>query len=216
MIRTLAALLLCFVGSGFAQGVFEDLVPKSAIKFSPLHLINFYPTAQVAYEHQLYKSLTAQLDAGYVLPLGERSQRFTNKRGFKSKLEFRYYLDAAERHINYVSVEPYYYRINFDRWAVGAPECIDASCQSQFVRKYNFKMLYREHGFSAKFGGLIYLRGAFLFDYNVGVTLRMVDYDSSLPELFPPARQSWIFEPNEEDRQAAAPHLGIRFVYRIK
>src|SRR5687767_14554290 len=71
----------------------ENLVPDMAIKFSPIHLINFYPTVQLAFEKKIRKKLTAQIDLGYILQNNKlRGNDFGNMRGYKTKAEARQYI----------------------------------------------------------------------------------------------------------------------------
>lgn len=217
MFRFVIVLMVGVVTPTSGQDSLASLIPRSAIKFSPLHMFNFYPTIQIAYEHHISGNFTAQLDAGVVLNFNDVSERFQNKRGFKSKLEVRYYFrsrDDRDR-VNYFAFEPYYYRINFDRTSQGPPECLDADCTVRFVRNYDYMMMYREKGFTFKVGSLKYY-DSFFTDFNFGITNRFVDYDSSLPLLFPEGNPGWFPIPNEEDRRVISPHIGIRFGVRLK
>src|SRR5687768_9130070 len=99
----------------------ESLVPDMAIKVSPLHLLNFYPTIDVAYEQRIRPRFTVQLGFGYVLDVaGDEYERYQNKNGFKLKLEGRHYFGAEDERNRtfYTSLEPYMNAIDFDRRTV--------------------------------------------------------------------------------------------------
>src|SRR5688572_12878470 len=99
--RTKLLLILTFVLSVNcvrAQDESEsgNVVPVHAVKFSPFHLINLYPTIQCAYEFRVSKKWTLQLDGGLALNTHfseDQNKEITNKKGYKLKLEPRYYFD---------------------------------------------------------------------------------------------------------------------------
>jgi hypothetical protein len=198
----------------------EALVPGKAIKVSPLHLFNFYPTIEISYEHRIAKRVTLQLEGGYVLDYGSYDTDFIDKRGVKTKLEARYYFWARDerRKLYYMAAEGYWNAVNFDRKS-SRIECFDNDCQSQFVRFYDYKMEYRESGFTLKVGFLKYFGASDVFiDINSGWTIRNVQYRE--PEELASGGfedDSVIFFeiPNENDRIAVSPNFGIRFGYRI-
>src|SRR5688500_12245551 len=130
------------------------VVPHTAIKASPLHLLNFYPTVELSFEQRLLPRFTTQLEAGYVLNYGSNINRdFQDKRGVKLKLEGRYYFGPVSdaKKIYYGAVEPYMNVINFDRSA-SEVECFDLECSHLYRRQYFDKIEYREHGVSLKIG----------------------------------------------------------------
>ncbi len=199
------------------QFTMDVLVPKSAVKISPIHLLNFYPTVEVSYEHRILPSFTLQEEVGYVLNYGsdERGD-FQNKRGVKLKLEGRYYFFGRtdKKKMYYVSGEVYGNFVNFDRSGRG-PECFDIECQHAFIRDYTYVMKYREHGFSIKLGWFKYF-GRVFFDLNSGWTIRSIKYRE--PSGIQNFQEDWEFFqiPNEDDRIALSPNFGARMGYRFR
>ena len=217
----LAALSLLFFrgASGQDSLAIAMLVPDKAIKVSPLHLLNFYPTIEVSYEQKLWPEITAQIEAGWVLPTGYDDE-FLNKRGIKLKLEGRYYYWGRTRGrvLNYLSVEPYMNVINFDR-QLTRTECFDVECNSMFTRTTLEKMAYREEGVSLKFGLMKYWSKKIFMDLTCGVTLRNIRYSDEPPEPVGVVdmEPNMFFDiPNEEDRVAIAPLFSGRIGYRLK
>jgi hypothetical protein len=186
--------------------------PGEVIKLSPLHLINFYPSVQVAYEHPVSLVSSLQIDLGFVFH-NYGSPDFINKRGIKSKLEFKYYLrDEA----NYLSIEPYFNGVNFHR-RDSLLQCFDLDCTIQFSQSQLYLVQYRETGFSLKFGQTFEMGSNFLFDLNYGLTFRLIDYayKGRLQTQLPPAgSDSWLI--NEGKRTGVSPALGIRFGYVLR
>lgn len=217
MSRTLFYILLLFslIGSRFvyAQDSLIRHKPKHAIKISPVHLLGFYPTVQMAYEFAITDRINIQTDLGYVFNRNNSNDDYRNKRGVKLKLEGRYFLKS--RFYNnegiYFSIEPYFTAIDFDRLSV-TQECFDANCQNTFLRYAQNKVIYREHGFSLKVGYMYSLGSRVWLDINYGGTLRDIKYEGaprSTQQLFN------FFEPNETDRIVIAPIIGVRLTYRI-
>jgi hypothetical protein len=218
----LAFAALFVVLSGRAQGGRDSLtmamvVPHQAVKFSPLHLINFYPTFEFSYEQKIAPQVTVQLEAGYVLNYSnEWDEDFIDKRGVKLKLEGRYYFFGRtdKRKVYYVAGEVYSNIINFDRVRT-TEECFDVNCGHIFRRTAEYKIEYREKGFSVK-AGLIKRFGKFLFDLNSGLTLRDIEYRE--PPILAEQFSDWMFGeiPNERDRTTWSPNIGVRFGYGIR
>lgn len=185
-------------------------------------MLSFYRTVQIAYEHRIAKWLTTQFDAGYVIPNSSDDRYFSNKRGVKLKSELRYYYDGIPSRMTayYVALEGYYNLINFDRRKNQA-ECFDAACVNTFQRTYNYKVKYREPGFSLKIGYIKRFSKRVLMDLNTGLSCRFVHYFQ--PTLPPAAFQDegndvWpnFPVPNEQTRTGISPVAGIRFGFAIK
>jgi hypothetical protein len=209
------AFVIAFSTLRAQDSTIHKLIPGSSIKYSPLHLINFYPTIQVAYEQFITGRLTTQVDLGYVVKV-DRSydERFLNKKGVKVKIEPRIYFAPVlkRRLIYYSSVEGYYNRINFNRKS-DREECFDLSCEHRYIRKYFYPVKYREYGLSLKMGFVKYYRN-FMLDINSGWTLRIIDYQHG---IFEPENFDDFFPiPNETDRIVPSPNLGVRVGYRVK
>jgi hypothetical protein len=195
------------------------VVPHTAIKVSPLHLLNFYPTVELSFEQRILPRFTTQLEAGYVLNYGSNMNRdFQDKRGVKLKLEGRYYFGTVSdaKKIYYGAVEPYMNVINFDR-SVSEVECFDLECNHLYRRQYFDKMEYREHGVSLKIGLLRDLGSGIFLDFNSGLTLRNIRYHEPVrPRSFNELEERNFFQiPNENDRIGFSPNLGLRFGYRF-
>jgi len=191
---------------------------KSIIKFSPLHLINFYPSIQVAYEHRLTPATSLQIDLGYVF-YNFSTPEFIRKNGFKAKAEYRYYLkdERTDRKSPYLSAEPYINAVNFHR-EENTIQCFDLDCQLQFSQKIRYLVQYRETGFSLKYGQVFTMWNNFIFDLNYGMTIRIIRYkekgrDSSPPQDF---FDGFLSIPNERNRIGISPALGLRVGYIIK
>lgn len=210
----------CTLSLGQPRDSAGNGVPVHAIKVSPLHLLNFYPTIEVSYEKKIFRRFTLQAEGGYVLNYPDSADElYQDKRGVKLKLEGRYYLGAlTEREkIYYVAIEPYANVIDFDR--LGAvEECFDLECNHPYTRQISFKVKYREKGASLKAGMVWYVGSGFLLDVSAGFTLRDIIYEEPpLPDEVGYEREwALIRIPNEDDRVTAAPYLGFRFGYRLK
>lgn len=214
----LVVFVACCSSLSAQEFISSDLVPRSAVKFSPLHLFNFYPTFQLAYEHQVASSLTVQGDVGYILNYGNYDPRYQDKEGVKIKLEARLYMEdaTATNKIYYFGLEPYANFINFNRTESGPEECLDESCSNLFIRNYTYQVKAREKGFGFKVGKVRYY-GKVMVDLSLGVMMRFIDYSNSMPELFPEEVREWDWEtPNETDRTVPSPYFGARIGYRIK
>ncbi|HEY0744331.1 MAG TPA: hypothetical protein VGD40_22845 [Chryseosolibacter sp.] len=208
--------------SGYSQGgsdslTMAELVPQQAVKLSPLHLINFYPTIQMSFEQKVASHVTMQVEGGYVLNYNnDLDGDYFNKRGGKAKLEGRYYFFGRtdKQKMYYVAGEVYYNFVNFNRNATQR-ECFDIECEHEFIRTITGKMAYREKGFTIK-AGLFKYFGKFFFDLSSGWTIRAVNYQELTNVL--PADEEWqIWEiPNEEDRVVPGPYVGGRLGYRIR
>lgn len=220
MFRNAIVFILILVEAcAFAQKEYptEALVPDIAVRFSPAHLINFYPTVQFAFERRIGKKLTAQIDLGYVFQNKLETDDFGNMEGYKVKVEPRYYIIGGgknRKRILYGALELYRNSVNFDRkdWR---QECMDPECNIQYTRRYHYAVTYRENGFSLKCGIMRYIHNFFI-DVNSGWGIRFIDYDhpALTPEFF--ADALFLDIPNETDRVALTPVLGIRLGYRFR
>lgn len=194
------------------------LIPDRAIKLSPFHLMNFYPSLQVSYEHAVGARTTLQAEAGYVMEYIERED-FQNRRGAKTRLEIRQYLEGVEekRKLYYMAAELYGNFVNFER-ADFVVDCFDLECNHTFTQQRYYKVRYREQGLNLKVGMLRYFRmeTRVFLDMSLGVTLRRIRYHKPAPEgTF---RDVFFFSvsPNEENRFAGRPYMGLRLGYRLK
>lgn len=219
--------LICLAAGGVACAQdttgFSRVVPRHAIRFSPFHLINFYPTLQLGYETRLSERVTLYLEGGYVVRMDNYDdQDFRDKRGFKAKIEPRYYMTVNRKgtFTSYLATEFYYNHVNFDRTR-RVTECFDLECQNLFQRNYLYKVRYREPGFGFKYGIMVYVNN-FFFDFNSGFAIRFISYEE------PPVsgQPQWgeddvvgFFDldiPNQRSRTGFMPLLGIRTGYRFR
>jgi hypothetical protein len=199
--------------------LFPKVIPVHAIKFSPFHLVNFYPTVQVAYEHRIEENVSVQFDVGYVVRNeGWVDPEFRDKRGFKVKVESRFYFspNPSGTRASYIAPEIYFNAVDFDR-TDSRVECYDLDCQITYTRTYYYKVRYREPGFGCKVGFVRYF-GDFIIDLNAGLAIRFVDYKKPLlPREFNQPEEGVFFDiPNERKRIGRTPLLGIRFGYRFQ
>jgi Protein of unknown function (DUF3575) len=212
--------LVCSLASAQQKDSVILNTPKRfhAVKFSPLHLLSpVYPTVQLAYEFQLTKRNSIQLDVGVALPTS-MDQDFQNLRGMKLKGEHRYYFYQAykDKVRMYVASELYWNRINFDRETTKT-ECFDLNCQTTFRRTYFYEITYREVGTALKYGIMI-VNHRFVFDFNVGLSYRDIEYAKpGLPQTgFNDDGVTTFFRiPNEDNRRAPGIMLGVRFGYQL-
>lgn len=217
--RLFIIFFLLISGTSFGQdSLLNKLIPRHALKFSPYHMIGFYPTLQLAYEAKVAHRFTVQLEGGYVLDYPfNHDQSYQNKRGGKGKLELHYYMLASRRArlIYYGALELYYNAVDFSRLNTQV-ECYDIECNHTYRRTFNYTVTYREPGFGFKVGFVKYF-SRFFMDINSGWGLRFIDYtdphepvgnDGGWGSLFP--------IPNEEDRVTPSPIVGIRLGYRLR
>ena len=212
---------LFFTTSVFAQDslLYESLIPRHAVKISPLHLFSFYPTIQLAYEFKIVRRITAQLEGGYVLnyKINDNTE-YQDKRGAKAKLELHYYMLPSQRAklIFYGATEIYWNAVNFDR-LTSQVECFDIECNHVYTRQYTYKVTYREPGFGFKLGFIKYFSDFFM-DINSGWAVRFISYEDPFTATeFVNDVAAWAFPiPNEEDRVTLSPIVGVRFGYRLR
>jgi len=208
---------ICIVSASVAQeeSKYDRVVPNHAVKYSPLHLLNFYSTVQLAYERRLGEKTSLQLDAGYIVDLGTYDREATNRTGFKVKLEPRYYFGVSYGRTFswYAALEGYYHRAKYNRMAT-RQECFDTECQIQFLRRFQYAIRYREPGVGFKVGFVKYFDKV-MMDINTGWAVRFVSYEKpSFTPGFNEMDWSWGPQvPNETSRVGVMPLLGFRLGY---
>jgi Protein of unknown function (DUF3575) len=216
----LCFLLLLISSLSFGQdSLFRKLIPRHTVKFSPNHLINFYPTIQFAYEVRIKSRFSVQLDGGYVLNFNvNNNTEYQNKRGIKAKVEMRYYFFPSERStlVYYGAVELYRNVINFDR-QLTTQECFDLACNHTYSRQRDYTVNYRETGFGLKIGFTKYFH-RFLIDLNSGWIVGFPRYADPYADAgFDDVITGWTpFIIDETQRVTFLPVLGVRFGYRIQ
>ncbi len=202
---------------------YKRLVPSHAFKFSPFHLINFYPTLEFSYEKKLTKVFTAQVEYGYILDYpGNNDESYKDKRGYKMKVELRrYFAPVVYRNLVFYGAAEFYWNdVDFDR-LFSQQECFGLDCDHAIIRYSYYPVRYNEQGFSLKFGLVKYFFTNFFMDVNSGWSMRFIDYDAFMPNgvpAFPEGDvEDFMFDiPNEEDRVVPSPVLGIRIGYRFR
>ncbi len=221
MIRPLLFLLVIISTECIAQDslLYQSFIPRHAVKISPFHLLSFYPTIQLAYEVKIAKRLSFQIEGGYVINYKVNvDPEYQNKRGGKGKLELHYYMLPSTRAqlIFYGAAELYYNAVDFDR-RVTREECFNTDCNQRITRQYTTKVMYREPGIGLKMGFVKYFSDFFI-DINSGWAIRFISYTESenIRNFFNNDNMRWLNIPNEEDRVALAPIIGIRLGYRLK
>lgn len=190
------------------------ILPKHTVKFSPMHLLSFYPTVQVAYEMKISPIWTLQLDGGIIVDPGYH-ERFRDMRGYKIKAEPRRYFSFNEsRRLSfYTGFELYRNNVTFGRTA-DQVECFDPECVNRYRRTYSFRMTYREHGLAFKPGLIKYL-GSFLLDVNTGFAIRVIEYNAPAYIQDSDKAVNWYDVPREKDRTAFAPVFNFRIGYSL-
>lgn len=195
-------------------------IPQRALKYSPLHMVNFYPSVQFALEYKVLNRFSAQTDLGYVYDGGYFNERFQNKRGMKVRQEFRWYYDLYHKSSQayYYAAELYLNIIDFNRAEIRV-ECFDLDCNSLYERSYYYLVRNWERGFSLKNGFIKYLNKEFFLDFNFGLTLRFIRYiKPDLPRAFiEPDEWGWFGNTlREDDRIGLLPAFNLRLGYRFK
>jgi hypothetical protein len=149
---------------------------RLAVKWSPLHLVGNYPTFQLAVEHRIADRLALQWDAGYVVNTSSvESKEGFDKKGFKAKLDVRYYFPFG-RSALFIAPEVYYNYVDFKSSGTFGVDCDDPEGGCYYYRYYTYSVHYREPGLNFK-SGLIHRFGKhFCIEYHLGVSLRFIRY----------------------------------------
>lgn len=197
--RVLGFILLITVCSVARDAHGQDstaYLPKDIIKVSLLHLLFSSRSLQVAYEHRFDNQFATQLDAGFLLPIGE-NRGFGDAldvRGFKLKQEIRYY----------------YYSKNFGKRKQNRYDYYLGGETHQNILSYvefDDRKRYQEYGYGFKVGFSEALPRISL-DVNAGAS---VCYSRTEPiDLF-----SAIFDWNNNKKYFIRPILSFRIGYVI-
>lgn len=201
----------------------EIKAPTLAVKWSPVHLMYFYPSVQIALEHRIYKDLSIQYDLGYVIGYSYNdSEEYSNRRGLRFIGELRYYVPHPPKVPFYVAAEYYYNKINFDRSEVAGYDCGDGDCS--YFEYIQYKVENRHEGVGLKFGLLLYpgwnKNKSVFFDLNAGAAFRNITYENiGKPsgdniEFFD-NDDSTPFSPSEQNGTRIRLIIGIRIGYRF-
>lgn len=221
---------LVFVASCpmFVQGQDTDAGvvkhPALAIKWSPLHMIYFYPSAQLSVEHRILKRLNAQYDAGLIMDYpNSDSEDFSDKQGYRFIGELRYYVPSPPKVPLYVAAEVYHSKINFNRAQVVGKGCEFGDCD--YFEYVDYKVETVNQGIGIKFGVLLFpgwnKNRSFFFDINAGGAFRDISYESvdkpaqSVGTVFYDNDEDHLFSPSEQTRSQFRLVLGVRLCYKF-
>lgn len=213
----MAASLLCNAQDSLRISEAKTIIPRHAIKFSPFHLLSFYPTVQLAYEVKVAPLVTIQFDGGVVVETNNLDEDFRDKRGYKVKVEPRYYFMFGGRSgmAWYSAAEIYRNAVDFER-SSDETECFDADCMNRYTRRYTYRVDYREHGLALKFGFVKHFH-PFLIDVSSGFAVRFIDYSAPPHITLERDDADFLFEiPIVADRTAFAPVFNFRIGYRFR
>jgi hypothetical protein len=217
-----AAVMTTAINQCFAQSTRIE-PPRLAVKWSPLHLIYFYPSIQIGIEHKLFQNITLQYDLGLVVDLGVRSNDdFTNCHGFRGIGELRYYIPSPPKIPFYIAGEFYYNNIRFDRSNVIGYDCFDGDCL--YYEHITYRVTHDHQGVGLKYGILLFpgwnRNRSFFFDLNVGVAYRSISYNNPGKPIAPniiyfedEGDDFLSFRPDEDNRSEFRPVLGFRLGY---
>jgi hypothetical protein len=193
---------------------------KSNIKFSPLHLINSFPTIQLGYERNLPKKFSINLEAGHVVGNPE-SKEYPNKRGKKFREEIRYYYKFNPRKENafYGAFDFFQNYLRFDESGT-INLCDDLEClNSTKIELGPQKVKLNEKGFGIRMG-VTEFSGRFIFDFNWGVSFRWVTWHRPFFKLTPDTGTIGLpieyFIRDDDNHFRIFPSLGIRIGYLLK
>lgn len=198
--------------------------PRFALKWSPSHLIYFYPSLQVAAEIKVMNNLTIQYDLGVVLePPFSDNEDYMRRRGYRCIAEVRYYIPSPPKIPFYVAAEYYNSVVRFNRSNVIGYDCGGEDCLYFEYVTYNVR--HKNEGVGLKFGILLFpgwnRNKTFFFDCNVGIAYRSLSYHSTnMPEGYGITsfeNDEFIpFRPSEKDRRELRPVVGLRISYSLK
>lgn len=202
----------------------SDYVPALSFKWSPFHLIYFYPSLQFALEHSVWRNTTVQYDVGWILNYRNSSNDdYARKRGHRFIGEIRHYLPFTQKEPFYIAAEAYYHNIQFDRNSVIGYNCQSGDCS--YYQYVQYKVKNTQGGGGLKFGMLLYpgwnTNKSFFFDINCGLAIRNITYtNEGLPAgpnitLFENDSKSFV-APEEGNGVQLRPVLGIRIGYKFR
>lgn len=212
----MAAGLLSHAQDSLLTSQAKAIIPRHAIKISPFHLLSFYPTVQLSYEVKVAPVVTIQFDGGVVVGTNNLDEDFRDKRGYKVKVEPRYYFMFGERaRIGWYSAAEFYRNaVDFER-SSDETECFDQDCLNRYTRRYTYRVDYREHGLAFKFGFVKHFH-PFLMDVSSGFAVRFINYSAPPHITLEREDSDFLFEvPIIEDRTAFAPVFNFRLGYRF-
>lgn len=151
--------------------------PALAVKWSPLHLFGYYPTLQLAVEHRIADQFSLQWDAGYVVSVEDPVDQKDgfDKKGFKAKLDIRYY-ETFGRSAVFFAPEFFYNYVDFKKTGTFGIGCDDPQGGCDYFRYYTYPVRYREPGLAMKVGLFHRFGRHFCIEYHLGVAQRFIRY----------------------------------------
>lgn len=171
------------------------VLPRHAIKFSPLHLLNpELSSIQVAYEYRFADEFSVQLEGGYVNGGVWWTYASADADGYKFKEDIRWYFDSREftKRREKKAYNGIYGAIEFHQTRISI---------------HNFyNDVYRQNGVGMKAGFARYARWGLVIDLNAGLTFAK---SNMLPFGVP------LSEPQRgrSGYHAVLPILGVRLGY---
>lgn len=204
----------------------SEYIPAFAVKWSPFHLIYFYPSLQLAIEHKVWRNTTMQYDVGWILNYRENNndERYANKHGYRLIAELRHYLPFTPSVPFYIAAEGYYHNIQFDRNDVIGYDYDDSQGLYNYYQYVHYKVRTKQSGGGLKIGMLLYpawnKNKSFFIDVNGGLAVRNITYKSEdLPTgnfvVFEDEHDN-IFAPSEKNHVELRPVLGMRIGYKFR
>lgn len=143
-------------------------------------MLGYYPTFQLAVEHRIADRFSLQWDAGYVISNGDpvEPKNGYDKKGFKAKLDVRYYETFGSNAVFFAS-EFFYNYVDFRKSGTFGVDCDDPLGQCAYYRYYTYPVRYREPGLALK-AGLFHRFGRhFCIEYHLGIAHRFIRYRTS-------------------------------------
>lgn len=212
---------------------YDLAVPRHAIKFSPGHLLfNRRPTVEFSYEQRIASRWTVQGEYGLIVNIRntqndgptdagwDGGRQFDHAwesglKGYKAKLETRYYVHAnrSSRFTVYTAGELYYNNIKYQK-RMWTRESYDDTKDAVYEKLHRQRVYHEEKGISAKFGFLWNL-GPVLVDVNGGLCYRIIHYSKLLP-IFEKDEPDFLeFPTDETSREEPGLVVGVRVGYRF-
>ncbi len=147
-------------------------LPRSAVKWYSLYLINRFPTIQLGYEFNISKKVNLEFNVGYVMELvqDEFERDFQNRRGIKSGLQIRQYLSTQRMNTFFISAGLDYFYIKYDRARTFGFGC-DNEFGCDYFRFDQYQVIRQDRRMNVRAGILTALGRNFYLEMAAGVTL---------------------------------------------
>jgi hypothetical protein len=166
---------------------YEDILKKSYIKFSPLHLIELEPALMIGYEYP-FKKIRIQHEAGYVGLFnpsyglfywnGNFTDLTSNGLKLRTTLKFPLLSDNPNRPIKYLGIDFMYKYLTFtdsdvEVWRMNAfTQILDVRSQKHVAAVH---LLYGYNGFVSSLNNII-------SDTYLGIGIRYKSISNNAPE----------------------------------